>query len=296
MAAEVDKCRHAGRLGRGQAVTESELTEGEFQQFRDLIYHVSGIRVPPTKRLLLSSRIRRRVRACKCSGFADYLNLLGAGRTDTEFREFLDVITTNETFFFRTEHHFDWFRSEFLPEQSLLARQGRRPQELRVWSAACSTGEEPYSLAICLAENSLRLRDWKLHVLGTDLSASALAAAEKGVYGARAMEAVNEKQRRRYFTDTDHGEQWHIRPAIRELVTFQQHNLMQPLAGSPFDCIFIRNVLIYFDTTSKQTVMQHLIHKLAPGGFLVVGPAEGVYDLTGDLKKHSTFLYQKQHS
>ena len=128
--------------------------------------------------------------------------------------------------------------------------------------------------------------------MGTDLSDQALQMAREGLYSKKALALLTDTQLRRYFK-AENGDQWRIRPAAADVVTFQTHNLMTPMAAPPFDCIFIRNVLIYFDRESRMTVVDNLVSSLADGGYLVVGPSEGIYDMLGMLKRHSPFLYQK---
>ena len=272
---------------------DRELSAGEFRKFQDFIYTTSGIRIPDTKRTLLSNRIRKRVKAGQFAGFREYYSHITSPAGQNELEGFLDAVTTNETFFFRTEKHFEWFCSEFIPELVQQARAGRRARSLRVWSAACSTGEEPYSLAVCLAENSLRLRGWELQVVGTDISEQALTTAREAVYRERTLEKVTDKQRRRYFRRNKTDDNWQVRPEVQKLVRFQRHNLLEPLRQQPFDCIFIRNVLIYFDRESKQTVIENLVRAMADGAYLVVGPSEGIFDMLGMLQKRSISVYQK---
>ncbi len=273
-----------------------ELSETQFEAACDLIYRQTGIRVADGKRTLLSNRIRRRVRAHGFTDFETYLTLLNSPPGRREFPEFIDEITTNETFFFRSPVQFDWLRKEFVQEISLQARRGLRENRLRVWSAACSTGEEPYSIAVCLLENRLKLQDWKLEVLGTDISDAALEKAREGLFKQRAVEAVTPQQLRRYFKQSADDGPWQVKPAVRELVEFEQHNLLYPLQQEPFDCIFLRNVLIYFDTESKKRVVRNLCRQLADGGYLVLGPSEGVYDMLSPLNKRSACLFQKGES
>jgi chemotaxis protein methyltransferase CheR len=270
-----------------------ELTSTEFRSFQEFIYKMSGIRIPDSKRTLLSNRVRRRLKAGGFNDFQSYFKHLTSTLGLSELTGFLDAVTTNETFFFRTEKHFEWFSSEFINEMVQQARNGQRCRQLRIWSAACSTGEEPYSIAICLAENQLRLRDWKLEIVATDLSEDALESARHGIYKERAVQSLDEKRRRRHFIKLKDEPPWQIKPDLRGMVTFRRHNLMTPLPGSAFDCIFIRNVLIYFDRQSKQKVVENLVGAMAEGGYLVVGPSEGIYDMLQDLTKHSAFLYQK---
>ena len=271
----------------------NELSSAEFCKFQDFIYKMSGIRIPDTKRTLLSNRVRRRLKAGDFSDFQSYFNHLTSMNGRSELTGFLDAITTNETSFFRSEKHFDWFRSDFIGEMSSQAHRAERPRELRIWSAACSTGEEPYSIAICLAENQLRLRGWKLEIVATDLSEDALATAREGIYKDRVVQGLDEKRRRRHFTKLPDKGLWQVKPSLRELVTFRRHNLMTAPPDAAFHCIFIRNVLIYFDRQSKAKVVRNLQAAMDDGGYLVVGPSEGIYDMLGDLTKRSTFLYQK---
>lgn len=275
-------------------MTTQQLTSSEFRRFQEFIYQNSGIRVPDTRKTLLSNRIRRRLKAGSFADFRTYYEYLTSQSGQEELEEFLDVVTTNETFFFRTRKHFEWFGSEFISEMIQRARRGERPKSLRVWSAACSTGEEPYSLAICLLQNQLRLRDWTLEIVGTDLSRQVLQDAQAGLYRERSMEQLTDAQRRRYFRRSKDSDHWQIRSNAADLVRFQRHNLTQRLHLPPFDCIFIRNVLIYFDRDSRQTVVEQLVRALNPGGYLVTGPSEGIFDMLGMLTRRSSFLYQKE--
>ena len=270
-----------------------ELTSHEFKKFQEFIYTASGIRIPDTKRTLLSNRIRRRLKAGDFDDFASYYQHLTSGTGRDELEGFLDAVTTNETFFFRTEKHFEWFRTDFITDVAQRARRGERPRTLRIWSAACSTGEEPYSLAICLAENQLRLRGWTLEIVGTDISEQVLQTAREASYGERSLEKVSDTQRRRYLRHSKEDQRWQVRPAVRELVHFQSHNLMKPLNLPPFDCVFIRNVLIYFDRESKRKVVENIVKSMADGAYLVVGPSEGIFDMLGMLQKRSPSVYQK---
>lgn len=138
-----------------------------------------------------------------------------------------------------------------------------------------------------------RLRDWSLDILGTDISEDALTTAREGLFRPRAIEAVTEKQLTRYFERPREDDLRQVRREVREAVHFERHNLMTPMQAAPFDCVFIRNVLIYFDRESKQTVIDNLVAALAPGGYLVVGPSEGIYNMLEPLERCATFLYRK---
>jgi len=270
-----------------------ELNKQQFDKFSSYIYKMSGIRVNDKKLSLLSNRIRRRLKAGSFTDFDAYYRYLAGPDGHGELEHFLDSITTNETFFFRTQHHFEWFRGEF--QDSVLAeeRRGERPRSLRIWSAGCATGAEPYTIAVCLWENRYRLRDWSQMIVGTDISEEVLREARRGIFKPRAVEAVSKRQFRGCFTPAGEKGCWQVRPELTQLVRFEHHNLMTPMRHPAFDCVFIRNVLIYFDRDSKRTVVDNLINALAPGGFLIVGPSEGIYDMLNPLIRLDTFLYRK---
>lgn len=267
------------------------LTPEQFALFERLIYRNTGIRMQPGKITLLSNRIRRRLRHHQLNSFEEYYTLLTAGSLQGELEEFIDAVTTNETYFFRTEGHFDWFANEFLDEIATRVADREHPRSLQLWSAACSSGEEVYTLAICLAEARSKLAGWQVRVLGTDISGSSIAAARKACYEGRTLENVSPERLSSYFQQT--GECWTVRPSVAKPCEFRTHNLLMPLGEKGFDAIFVRNVMIYFDRESKKVAVGHLLDALAPGGYLVIGPADGIYDLLGGMERKSSFLYRK---
>jgi len=270
------------------------LTPEQFTLFQKFIYQHTGIWTLDGKTALLSNRIRRRLRDRGLESFDEYYKLLSAGTLPGELESFIDAITTNETYFFRTSEHFDWFAGPFLDDMIARAAAGRRERSLRVWSAACSSGEEPYSLAICLAENAPRLAGWTLKVVGTDICETALQVARNATYGPKALEFVSPERLARHFVaDTATKDTWRLKPAVAGLCEFRRHNLLEPMAGPKFDCIFIRNVLIYFDRTSKPIALRHLIESLQSGGCLVPGSTDGAHDFLDGLERRSNFVYQK---
>lgn len=269
------------------------LTAKQFSLFRDFIYQNSGIHVDERKVTLLSNRIRRRLRAGDFPDFDAYYRYLTSADGKGEVTDFLDAVTTNETFFFRGPNQFNWLRGDWIAEQVAEHRAGKRPARLKLLSAACANGAEAYSMAICLAENAFRLRDWSVDILGIDISEEMLRVAREGSYRERVMNGVSEQQRKRYFSHQPNGNLWKVKSSIKQNVRFKKHNLMDPLNGGPFDLIFIRNVLIYFDRQSKQTVVKHLMRQLSSGGHLVVGPSEGIHEWLGDLTRVSPLIYRK---
>ena len=269
------------------------LTVEQFNAFQAFIYRHTGIWTLDGKVSLLSNRIRRRLAALGLDSFDDYYDLLAAGKVPGELEKFIDVITTNETHFFRTEGHFDWFAGPFLDGLIARAAAGQRDRSLRVWSAACSSGEEPYSLAICLAENASRLAGWEMGVVGTDISETALAKARLATYGPRSLELVAPERLARHFSADRAGSSWTLKPEVAGLCEFRRHNLLEPMTGPKIDCIFIRNVLIYFDSASKPVALRNLVDALHRGGFLVVGATDGGHEFLSGMERCSTFLYRK---
>ena len=207
------------------------LTPDQFTMFQKFIYEQTGIWTLDGKTALLSNRIRRRLRDRGLESFDDYYKLLTAGTMAGELQAFIDAITTNETHFFRTSDHFDWFAGPFLDGVIARATAGQRERSLRVWSAACSTGEEPYSLAICLAENAPRLAGWTLQVVGTDICETALQAARAATYGPKAVELVSPERLARHFIADPGRETWRLKPAVAGLCEFRRHNLLDPMPG-----------------------------------------------------------------
>jgi chemotaxis protein methyltransferase CheR len=270
-----------------------DLTEDVFAKFRELIYKVSGIKIPETKKVMVSNRLRRRLRATGIAGFPEYYTYLTSVAGAVEMPLFLNEVTTNETYFYRDVHHFDWLNETFFPQIAEEGRLHKRPRSLRVWSAASSTGEELYSIVLRFLPLRHLFSGWTTTFLGTDLSGAALEAARTGAYDERAVRHVTPAERARFFDFDPKTQRWTVKDELKSLTTWKSHNLMRPLGEPPFDCVFIKNVLIYFDTQSKQAVTRHLIHSLAKGGYLVVGPTEGIYNMLEPLEKRRAWLYQR---
>jgi chemotaxis protein methyltransferase CheR len=274
-------------------MNQAELTIEEYQKYCELIYRVAGIRITDNKRVMVSNRVRRRLRATGIGKFAEYYTFLTSPSGNDEMPLFLDAITTNETYFFRDTQHYDWLGDVFLPEVIQHVTLRKRPKTLRIWSAACSTGEEPYSIALKVLARKPLLAGWRTTLLGTDLSGAVLNTARAGSYDARAVRLIEPAQRTLFFDEELGTQRWTVKPQVKALVTWKQHNLLSPLNEDPFDCIFLKNVLIYFDTESKQSVVRNIINTLAIGGYLVIGPTEGIYAMLNPLNKLKPWLYQR---
>jgi chemotaxis protein methyltransferase CheR len=281
-----------GAKGKGP-MNHFELTGEEYKRYCELIYRVAGIRIADNKRVMVSNRVRRRLRATGIESFAGYYTFLTSPSGGDEMPFFLDEITTNETYFFRDPHHYEWLADTFLPEVAAAAGVRKRRKNLRIWSAACSSGEEPYSIALKLLARKALFAGWPITLLGTDLSGAVLSAAQAGSYDARAVRLVEAADRMAYFDLDKSTHRFVIRRDVKSLVTWKQHNLLRRLDSEPFDCIFLKNVLIYFDTDSKKAVVRHVIDTLAKGGYLVTGPTEGIYSMLDPLKRVKPWLYQR---
>lgn len=276
-----------------QPAVSEQISDAEMTRFIDLIYKVTGIRISPQKKTLLSNRIRRRLKQTGVPSFeAYYLQLKKLPSSDPEWDRFLEEITTHETFLFRDQPHWDWFQRDYLAGLNAAAANRPGPKALRVWSAACSTGDEPMTIAACAAGTLANLAQWQVRIVGTDIGIGALEQARKALYGERAMHLVPESYKKRFFTKQTDGVSWQANPILTGMISFKQHNLLEPLKEAPFDVVFLKNVLIYFDDASKKRVVEHVRKLIRPGGMLVAGAAEGIIDLLRDLKRLQPWLYQ----
>ncbi|MBL8756169.1 MAG: protein-glutamate O-methyltransferase CheR [Planctomycetes bacterium] len=253
---------------------ERDLSREEFQRYHDLIYKIAGIHYPAEKLELLSNRIKKRLRATGTPTYDSYLARLQQPTEAAETQAFLDSITTNETYFFRCQRHWDFFRQAVEQRQ---ADPARRKEPLRLWSAAASTGAEAFTMLIVLQQAlGAAFASTPIEVLGTDLSTQVLEEAKRGAYRAYALAQTAPELVKKYFTKNDKDEFVFDRTLAR-LVTFQRHNLMEPLPGNRrFDFVFLRNVMIYFDGPSRERVLKNAFDVLLPGGHLVVGESESL--------------------
>ncbi len=281
----------------------AEVTDAQLAQYAELIYRRTGIRVPPQKKTLLSNRVRRRLRETGIEGFGAYYDCLKRlPPQDPEWDAFLQEITTHETYLFRDEGHWQWFREVYLPQWSgastrrlcgAAARDGGRQRTLRIWSAACSTGDEAFTVACCIAAGLPNLGQWQVRILGTDIGIGAVNQAKTGLFRERAMRLVPESYTRRFFSKVAGGDAWQARPVLTNMVSFRQHNLLDPLRERPFDLVLLKNVLIYFAPESKKRVMDNLRSAICPGGLLLSGPAEGITDLVKGYTRLQPWLHQR---
>lgn len=275
------------------AILTQLISEEQLARYAGLIYDKTGISISPQKRTLLSNRLRRRMRVTGDECYDDYLaRLKKLASSDPEWNAFLEEITTHETYLFRDPSQWQWFQNEFLPEMVQAERRGERRATLRIWSAASSTGDEAYTIASCIAGKLLDASRWKIEIVGTDIGVGALEKAKQAEFGERAMKHVPDSYRRRFF-DQIADDRWKANATLTQWTSFRQHNLLHRLAASPFDLIFLKNVLIYFDAASKVQAMSTVDAALKPGGLLVTGPAEGVADQLSAYQRIHPWLHRK---
>ena len=259
------------------------ITEREFREVQQLVYSEAGIALGPTKQALVLSRLARRVRALDMPSIGEYVRHVREHRGD-ELTAMLDAITTNETHFFREPRHFELLEQRLVSLWRAEAEAGRRPRRVRVWSAACSTGEEPYSVAMLLLATLPQAEGWSLDIVATDLSTRVLDRATRAVWPIEQAAEIPPGLLRRYMLRGVNASRGVMKatPELRRAVRFTRLNLNDQhyAIGGPFDLILCRNVMIYFDLASKQRVVARLFDRLAPEGVLLLGHAETLTGIT----------------
>ncbi len=272
------------------------LDDALFNRFRELIYREAGIALTDMKKALLVGRLAGRLRELGLTTLASYYAVVSDPAAVDERRRMLDRICTNETSFFRDGRQFQFLEERVYPALEAAALEGA-PRRVRAWSAACSTGEEPYSLAMSLLARFPPESGWQVHVTATDLSTKVLRAAQDALWPIQKAEDIPARYRKAFMlrgTDSQVGKM-KAGPEIRALISFDRMNLndsVYPVHG-PFDFIFCRNVLIYFDLASKTRVVTRLLDHLAPGGFLFLGFAETATGLTDQLVSAGPNVYTR---
>lgn len=266
------------------SVLNATLSDSEFAQFRDMIFRIAGISLADSKKPLVAGRLHKRLRHHGLATYADYFKLLSQG--GDELQTAVDLLTTNETHFFREPRHFDFLRQRVLPQHD-----GARP--FRIWSAASSSGQEAYSMAMLLAD-VMGDRPWS--VFGSDISTKVLDKAGAGQYDLGQAHEIPRPYLQAYCLKGVGSQEgtFIIDPQLKKRVSFQQINLNDRLPDvGQFDVIFLRNVLIYFQAETKRGVVSRLLEKLRPGGWLVVGHSESLNGIVSGLKVEAASVYRK---
>jgi len=275
---------------------EIPMSSEEFRLLRDFVYQYCGLHFIEDSKYLLEKRLAKRLQHHRLKSFKDYYYLLRYNANkDQELVELVNLLTTNETYFFREDFQLKTFAEEILPE--LKARkEASGDRRIRIWSAGCSTGEEPYTLAM-LVLDSPELKDWQIDIIGTDISQRVLQIARKGVYSESSFRSTPTSHRERYFHPYE--DKFRVDDEVKKLVSISHLNLFDAprvsLLGR-MDAIFCRNVIIYFDLAAKKRVIESFHQRLRPGGFLLLGHSESLMNISTSFQlRHFThdMVYQK---
>lgn len=263
-----------------------KITPAEFKQFQALIYKIAGISLADSKQVLLVGRLGRRLRHYGHQSYSEYYKFVTSGQQEVELQLMVDLLTTNETYFFREPKHFEFLAQTIVPQHP-------PGQSFNVWSAASSTGEEIYTIAMTLAQAIGINGQWT--ITGSDISQSVLAVAERGVYWLDRVRGLSPEHLRKYCLKgvRDNEGSFVIMPELRRHTRFMQVNLNQPLPPmGKFHVIFLRNVMIYFDAQTKRQVVERLAKQLHPGGYFIIGHSESLNGITDCVKPVKPTIYR----
>lgn len=270
---------------------EFSFTEADFNRVRTVVHAYAGIHLAESKQNLVYNRLARRLRALGFDDFQSYLSYVEGEGKDEEFTHLINAITTNLTFFFREVHHFEFLSEELFPS---LIRKNADTRKVRIWSAGCSTGEEPYSLAIVAKESFPA--GWDVRIDASDLDTNVVETGKEGIYSIEALKGVTQERVKRWFLRGSgaNGGMVKVKPELKEIIRFQQVNLMNEWPwNEPFDVIFCRNVVIYFDKPTQQRLFSRYHQTLKPDGHLFIGHSESLYKVSEQFKLLGKTIYQK---
>jgi len=258
------------------------LTDADFERVREIVYSKTGMRFDESRRAYVEKRVQERILATQESNPTQYLARVRFDRSGNELQELINLLTVNETYFFREDYQLKCLTSAMLPEITKLG--GRK--SIRIWSLPCSTGEEAYSIAIQLLENFGGVDDFEIEIVGSDVDTKVLLAAERGFYPNRSVQYVSPRLLSKYFERVD-SDTWRVSEGLQGSVTFNQISVvdrMQMLRNGRFDVIFCRNLLIYFDDVSRRLAADNIFEALHPGGFICLGHSESMGRISASFK------------
>jgi len=268
----------------GSKRNASELRNDDFFAIRDFIHEKSGIYIADNRKYIVENRLARRMSELGVKSYKDYFYLVKYDSTLKEFNQLMNLVTTNETSFFRSESQLRAFSDEILPGlMNDLAGSGRR--NVRIWSAGCSTGEEPYTIAMLLLEKIESIRTWQFEIVANDISEQVIASARRGIYGESALRTTERRVIDKYFSREPEG--YRVCNEVRQFVKFSHLNLVDSKRVSmfrDFDIIFCRNVLMYFSDDAKIATVRQFYNSLRPGGYLIIGHSESLHNISKAFK------------
>ncbi len=267
------------------------ISDEDFTYFRQVAYRQAGISIAEHKRNMVFRRVSKRMRALGLETLSDYRGFLEGPGRNLEMQNLVNVLTTNKTSFFRENHHFRFLRMTALP--ALRARCNSEKRRLRIWSAGCSSGEEPYSIAMTLGASFDDLLSWDARILATDIDTDMVEHGRLGVYANESLADLPVDLRGPYIEPRD-AQSFSLTSDLKKLITFRHLNLLGawPMKG-PFDMIFCRNVVIYFDRETKQALVDRFADILAPDGLLFIGHSESLFKISGRFKMVGQSVYQR---
>ena len=281
-------------MGNAALETEREFhfTEKDFKFISKLVGERTGIVLSDAKRQMVYGRLSRRLRQLKLDKFSDYLELLTSG-DEQELVNFTNAITTNLTAFFRENHHFEYLKKTVIPE---VLKNNAHSKRMRVWSAGCSSGEEPYSIAMCLREMVPKSAGWDIKILATDLDSNMVQRGKEGIYTAERVEGLSPERMKRWVKrgKGENASMVRMHPELREMITFKELNLMHqwPMKG-PFDFMFCRNVVIYFSKDTQRVLFDRYADILVDKAHLFIGHSESLNKVTDRFELLGQTIYRK---
>jgi chemotaxis protein methyltransferase CheR len=289
----------AGGLNRqnSTSISPGHMSMADFNRLSRFIHETCGIKLSGEKKVMIETRLVKRLKELNLHDYHDYCNCVLDGSSENEeLTHMIDVITTNKTDFFREPAHFQFLTGKALPE--LLQNGAGVNRPFRVWSAGCSTGEEPYTIAMVLSEYALTKRNFRFEIMATDISMRVLQAAKRAIYEKESVAPVPDAMKRKYLLKSRDNSQGLVRiaPEIRELVKFRHLNFMDTDFGitQPFDIIFCRNVIIYFDRPTQERLLMKFCNHLSPGGYVLMGHSETLNGMKLPLVSVAPTTYRKQ--
>lgn len=275
-----------------EKVRDFNFTDKDFDKVRTLVKSHTGISLSDAKKDMVYSRLSRRLRSLDLDKFSDYCSLVEGG-DDDELIKFTNAITTNLTAFFREDHHFQYLAKKLVPE---LMKLNQKDKRIRIWSAGCSTGEEPYSLAIAMKEAIPSFDSWDVKILATDLDSDVLNTAKNGVYKSDRIDGLTSSRKKKWFLNGkgENSGTVRVRPELQEFITFKQLNLLRewPTKG-PFDFIFCRNVVIYFDKETQKVLFDRYANVLKSNAHLFIGHSESLFKVSDRFDLLGQTIYRK---